>query len=368
MPDGMGMGRVAFTLHNALTHWVWSVFPLAILALLLAIAGWYLSADWALAARGRRWPARRTASFLGGLLAVELAIQSPIAALTGTYFQAHIVQHLLLMTIAPPLLALGAPSTLLLQTASRRTKERWIATLRSKPFLALSNPVTAWFLYFGGMIAFFLTSLINVAMHHMTLMDVANLVFLFGGTLYWWPMIGVDPIMHGRMGHGARLLNILLGSGIEAFLGVAMLSYRHPIASMYTVASTRTGGALLWASTELVTIGVFIPIFLQWARSEDRVAARADRIADRFASAGQPAAAREPFPGAGAGPGALAAGAGDAAGVDAPSELPPVEVPGDLGLSAWELAWLAKTGAVPVPGRLSAGIGLPPGANAPERR
>ncbi len=345
------MGRVAFTLHNALTHWVWSVFPLAVLAVLLAIAAWYLSADWALASRGRRWPARRTASFLGGLLAVELAIQSPIAALTGTYFQAHIVQHLLLMTVAPPLLALGAPSTLLLQTARRPTKERWIAVLRSRPFLVLSNPVTAWFLYFGGMIAFFLTSLVNVAMHHMAVMDVANVAFLFGGTLYWWPMIGVDPIMHGRMGHGARLLNILLGSGVEAFVGVAILSYGHPIASMYTVASTRSGGALLWASTELVTIGVFIPIFLQWARSEDRVAARADRVADRFLSGMGPGGWQEAAP--------LPAEDVD----DSLSDLPP----GELGLSAWELAWLSKTGAVPLPGRMSTALATGPDGGAEGR-
>ncbi len=241
------------------------------LALLVAVAIWYLRADWALAARGRRWPGGRTAAFMAGLVSIDIALQSSVATFTGTYFQAHVIQHLLLMAVAPPLLALGAPSTLLLQTAGRKTKQRWIALLRSAPFAVLSHPITAWFLYFGLMVAFFLTPLINVAMNHMALMDFLNLTFFFGGTLYWWPMIGNDPIMHGRMGHGARMLNILLGSGVEAFLGVAILANVHPIASMYNLSSTHAGGALLWTSTEVVTLAAFVPIYLQWMRSEDRV-------------------------------------------------------------------------------------------------
>ena len=146
-----------------------------------------------------------------GLVVVDLALQSPVATLTGTYFQAHVVQHLLLMIAAPPLLALGAPSTLLLQTSSRRTKSTWLKILNSRPFGVLTHPVTVWFLYFGVMFAFFLTSLINVAMEHMWLMDVMNLLFLLTGTLYWWPMVGIDPIVHWRMGYGARMVNIAMG-------------------------------------------------------------------------------------------------------------------------------------------------------------
>jgi len=79
-----------------------------------------------------------------------------------------------------------------------------------------------------------------------------NVLFFFGGTLYWWPMVGIDPILHWKMGYGARMLNILLASGIEAFLGVAILADSHPAASMYSLASTHSGGALLWTSTEFV--------------------------------------------------------------------------------------------------------------------
>jgi putative copper resistance protein D len=256
---------------------------------------------------------------MAALISIDIALQSPLATFTASYFQAHVLQHLLLMVVAPPLAALGAPSTLLLQTSSRATKERWLRILRSTPFAVISHPLSAWALYFGAMTLFFLSSLINVAMTHMDLMDAINVMFLFGGTLYWWPMVGLDPILHWRMGFGAKMLNILLGTGIEAFLGVAILAAAKPIASMYTLSGTHSGGALLWVSTEFVTLGAFLPIFLQWMQSEERIAARYERTLDRDES-----------------PRVLDLPSGSAAG----SAQGPV--------SAWEAEWLARTGTIPV--------------------
>jgi len=315
MPGMGGMPRVAFSVHTMLTRWDMSAFPIAVVLVLVAIAVWYLQADWKLATRGRRWSGLRTIAFMAGLAAVDLALQSPLAPLTGTYFQAHVVQHLLLMAVAPPLLAMGAPSTLFLQTAGRRSKERWLAVLRSRPFAALSHPVVVSFLYYGVMFVFFLTDLLGVAMEHMWLMDVLNLFFLLGGTLFWWPMVGIDPIIHWRLGHGVRMFLVLIGSGIEAFLGVSILFYAHPIAPMYSVASTRAGGALLWTAADVLSVIAFIPIYLQWQRSEERAGRRHD---DRIARL-WPAPVAEPPNGDGTG----------------------------RRQSAWEAAWRERTGTVP---------------------
>jgi putative copper resistance protein D len=376
------MGHLGFSLHNALTQWEFSAFPVSVAVVLIAIGVWYLRANWRLAARGRDWSGWRTASFMAGL-----------AAMTGSYFQAHVFQHLLLMVVGPPLLALGAPSTLLLQTSSRKTKQRWLAILRSSPFAAISHPVVAWALYYGAMFVFFLTSLLNFAMLHMWLMDVINIGFLFGATLFWWPMVGVDPIIHWKMSYPARMLNILLGSGVEAFLGVAILNTHKPLASMYTLGSSRTGGGILWAATEVVTLGAFVPIFFQWMRSEERIAVRADARGGgsvSFFGTGTGAGGggggereldghgrqalpdRQVGPASGAGGGGNGRGAGRRrslaaqAGDNLPASLLPVSVafraaaanvarPASAGasnvpvseLTAWEYAWLARTGAVP---------------------
>lgn len=317
-----GMHFVPFTLHNVLTSWSFSPFPILVDAFLIFLAVWYLRADWALAARGRRWRRTRTAAFLAGLVTIDIALQSSVATFVNFYFQAHVVQHLLLMIVAPALLALGAPSTLFLQTASRRTKQRWLHVLRSWPFAALSNPVTVWFLYFGVMFVFFLTSLINFAMQHMALMDALNVVFLLGGCLFWWPMVGIDPVIHWRQNHATRMIVLLLGSGLEAFLGVAILNESHPEASMYTLAGSHSGGALLWVSVELVNIAAFVPIFLQWVRSEDRLARRVDAHADLEAE--------------------RAARALETLGEDGP-----LEPARPRTLSFWEEQWIARRGMVP---------------------
>ncbi|HWD25257.1 MAG TPA: cytochrome c oxidase assembly protein [Acidimicrobiales bacterium] len=311
-----GMRTVAFDLHNALTQWTFSAFPMSVLAVLVALAVWYLRADWRLALRGRRWSGYRTGAFFSGLVAVDLAFQSPVATLANSYFQAHVFQHLLLMVVAPPLLALGAPSTLLLQTSSRTTKERWLRVLRSAPFAILSYPLVVAILYYGVMFLFFLTPLVNVAMWHMDLMDGMNVLFLLGGALFWWPMVGLDPIIHWKMDYPARMANILIGGGLEAFLGVAILADAHPLASMYSLASTHDGGALLWTSTEAVTVGAFLPIFLAWSHSEERIARRADAASDARVDA--------------------------IVNTSSPTEDGPLRP-----LTPWEAEWFARTGSVP---------------------
>ena len=265
-----GMRPQSFNMHTALTAWQSGPFSILVAVALVGLAYWYLRADWRLASRGRRWPGQRTLAFMAGLVAVDLALQSPVATFTGSYFEAHVTQHLLLMVIAPPLLALGAPSTLLLQSSSRAVKTRWLSILRSRPFAIATYPMLVWFFYFGLMFAFFLSPLINVAMEHMALMDVFNLTFLLAGCLYWWPVVGLDPIVHWRMGYGTRLAALSIGVPFEAFLGVAIMSLRTPIASMYSLDSTHSGGALLWAATELAIFVGLIPIFIQWVRADER--------------------------------------------------------------------------------------------------
>ena len=371
------MTKVHFSLHTALTAWQWSPFSVCVPVALVVIGYFYLRADWRLASRGRRWPARRTVAFLGGLVAVDLALQSPVATFTASYFQAHVVQHLLLMVVAPPLLALGAPSTLLLQTAGRATKTRWLAVLRSRPFAVATHPVPVWFFYFGAMFAFFLSPLLNFAMEHMALMDAINLTFLLGRHFLL--------VAHGGAGPDSALENGLWrqagqpGAG-RPFRGLPRYSDHvatSPIASMYSLSSTRAGGALLWAATEVATFTGMVPIVLQWVRADDRAGRRADDRATRVAMApvsGQRAAGLAP---AGATPVDVRAPAdlapADLAPADlAPADLAPADCPADLALagetraatlllgekvrplfqpgnSSWEAMWRAKAGFVPSP-------------------
>jgi putative copper resistance protein D len=259
------------------------------------------------------------------------------------------------MVVAPPLLALGAPSTLLLQTAARGTKKRWLTVLRSRPFSVLTFPVLVWFFYFGAMFAFFLSPLVNIAMHHMDLMDAFNVAFLLGGCLYWWPMVGLDPNLHWKMGYGARIANLALGVPFEAFLGVAILSQATPIATMYSLQSTHAGGGLLWSATELSTFAGVVPIFLQWIRSDERAGARADARADRAFEA-QAIAEQAGEVDVRTPPVAIVVASSET-GSTTVDRFRPLFQPGN---SAWEAMWKAKAGYVPGRGPAAGGNGRVP--------
>jgi putative membrane protein len=282
-----GMRYVPLDSHTALARWQFSPFPLLVLAAVVIIAVWYLRAQSDLAARGRRWSWKRTLSFLAGLVALDLALQSPVATFTMEFFQAHVIQHLLLMVVAPPLLAMGAPMTLALQTSGRDTKVRLLGILNSRAFRMVSHPVPVWFAYYFSMFAFFLTFALGFAMDHMWLMDLINLVFLFASTLFWWPIVGLDPIPHWTMSHGAKMANLLIGVPIESFLALALLSTTSPAAPVYSLASTHAGAGILWVGAEFFTFLALIPVFVQWVRFEERKGARYDAQLDAEMAAAQ---------------------------------------------------------------------------------
>lgn len=279
----MGASRmvaVPVDLHTMLTDWPTGVFALgAGVASVLAV-GLYARAVRRLGARGRRWSRGRTVAFVVGIATVEIALGSPEASLTASSFPAHVIQHLLLMIIAPPLLALGAPMTLVLQTVRRPLKRRVLSVLHSRVFAVASHPLPVFFAYYLSMYAFFLTGALGYAMGRPWLMDSVNLGFLGGATLFWWPMVGLDPIPRWSMSPGFKLLNLMIGIPVESFLGIALLSTVRPVAPMYTLTGSHTGGAVLWAASEIATIVALAPVFVQWTRADARAARRLDARLD----------------------------------------------------------------------------------------
>ncbi len=272
--------RLGFNLHNLFTHWDTSPFAILTLVTVLVVGTWYVQSSWALSGRGRTWSRWRTASFLTGLVMIDLALQSSVATYTMGYFEAHMVQHLLLMVIAPPLLAMGAPMTLALQTSSRPVKTRLLRVLNSRAFRWWSHPLPTATLYYGGMFVFFLTSALGLAMNHMWAMDLVNIAFLTASLHFWWPIVGIDYIPHWRMGHGTKMVALLIGVPLESFLALALLTTTRSAAPMYTLASTHAGAGILWVGAELFTFLALVPVFLQWLRFEGRQTSRIDAELD----------------------------------------------------------------------------------------
>jgi len=137
------------------------------------------------------------------------------------------------------------------------------------------------------------------------------------------------------------MVNVLLGVAPEMILGLAILTQARPVASMYSLSSTHQGGAILWISTEFASLIAFVPIFVLWIKSEERIAARSDAREDRLAAAAA-AAAADPVSPASPEPAFAGAAATRAAPIPTGSGQPD---PGEL--TVWESYWLARTGKVP---------------------
>src|SRR5579884_4131648 len=138
--------------HQLLTAWQWRFWPADVaLAVIIAVGAVYLWGVRRLHARRRRWPVRRAASFGAGLVVMVVAVMSGVASYDTSVFTVHVIQHLMLMMVAPPLLAMGAPVTLALQASSRPTQTGLLAVLRSSPVAVISMPLVAAGLYYAAM-------------------------------------------------------------------------------------------------------------------------------------------------------------------------------------------------------------------------
>jgi len=234
--------------------------------------------------RGRRWPWSRTLAFVCGLLVVFVAVGSGLAAYDTTNFTLHVVQHVMLMMGAPPLIALGRPVTLTLQATSRRTQVSVLGIARSKALEVLTSPPVAWALYYGTMYGFFLTGVYGYSDAHPLFHDLTHLEFLVAGLVYWIPVIGLDPLRR-RISYGPRLLMLALGMPFEAFLGISIMSMRRPIAPINSLASTHTGGEVLWILSGVFTMMALLVIVRLWFQQLDRATVQEDRrVASRAAA------------------------------------------------------------------------------------
>lgn len=260
-------------------------------ASLALIAALYVLGIRRLALRGRSWPISQLLAFLAGLSCIFVATGSGLAAYDGISLPAHVVQHLFLMMIGAPLLALGRPVTLLVQAGGRTTQVFVLKIVNSQVMQVLSGPVAA-ILYYGSMWVYFVTPIYAYANTHTTFHDASHLYFSAVGYLFWQGIIGLDVSRH-RTSHALRLLTLFLGMPLEAFLGLTIMSMSKPIAKGYTLAGTHAGGAVFWITSMLV-MGVAIVISLrQWMQAEDRRSARIDAALDREFEAEQAAFERQ---------------------------------------------------------------------------
>ncbi len=274
------------TLANLALGWTFEPFvavPLALLAI-----GWLVMVDRIDRAHpGSPVPLKRTVFFMAGLATIAVALMSGIERYDTTLFSVHMVEHLLLMLVAAPLIALAAPITQLLRVASPGVRSRvLLPVLRSGPVAALGHPVVAWLTFTLVLYASHFSPLFEAALEDRFVHDFEHVLYLAAALLFWWPVVRLDPGPH-RLSHPARIGYLLLQMPLSSFLAMIVLFddetlYRHyaGLGSIYgtsALADQALAAGLMWFLSDVVLISSILLIVAGWMRHEERDAEAADR-------------------------------------------------------------------------------------------
>ena len=162
--------------------------------------------------------------------------------------------------------------------------------LHSRVVRVLTFPPVGWLLFVGSPFALYYTGWYPATLDSPWLHELLHLHFLVIGCLFFWPLVGLDPVP-GRVPYPLRFLLVFSTLPIHAILGVTIMSMSGLIAGAHYVglglswsdplSDQRVGGGLLWASGDLVGLLMLGVLVAQWARASDREAVRTDRRLDR---------------------------------------------------------------------------------------
>lgn len=222
--------------------------------------------------RPNQFPIWRWASFMGGILALVVAVSSPLDTFSERLLTLHMAQHLVLMSIAPPLIVLGAPVVPILRGP------RWLVRAVLGPLIRLRwlrkichtavQPRVAWLLMNLAYIGWHIPAAYEAAIANEHVHNCEHACFFFTSLLFWWPV--VEPWPSRFRGSRWLLLPYLLAAdlvntGISAFLvfsgRLLYPSYgQQPrMFGMSAMADQAAAGAFMWVLGSIVFL---IPAFL----------------------------------------------------------------------------------------------------------
>jgi cytochrome c oxidase assembly factor CtaG len=271
----------------ALTSWSWRlevIIPLLILGVLFVV-GWRR-----LRRRGGGRPADRSrlgatwrpVSYLAGLAVVGFALCSPLDVLVQQLFFMHMIQHLLLIMIAPPLLLLpnplpfllwGLPGPLRLGAGGVLNSLINKQSLVGRALRWLTTPVVVWFIFVVVVIGWHDPALYNAALSSEFVHDLEHLTMFGAGMLFWWTVTGAGPRLHKQLSRVAKIAFIIAVIPPNMALGIVLAFSQQPIYSFYNdmprlwgisaLDDQRISGVIMWIPGNMMYfIAALIIIFL----------------------------------------------------------------------------------------------------------
>jgi putative membrane protein len=250
--------------------------------------------------RSRARPAQaadawRPVGFLLGLVLIWIAVASPFASADAHSLTAHMVQHLVLMSVAPPLIWLADPVRLLSFGLPSRLTElvvRPVARWRPIQRLGqlLGHPLVCWLAATTALVAWHVPALLMLSVHSSGWRAIAHASFLAGGLLFWWPVVRPWPSSSTEPSWSIVLYLFLATLPCDVLSGFLVFSERtaYPMhlsaagpLSVSVLDDQQRAGALMWTA---VTIIYLVAAVIVATRSLSRRSPRGkERSAPRVA-------------------------------------------------------------------------------------
>jgi len=254
----------------------WSVDPGALI-LLLALTVVYVR-RW----RAVRASAARLVSFLSGIAVAAIALFSPVDSLGEDLFLMHMVQHILLLDIAPILCILGLTRVILRPVA--------------KPLLRLergagifAHPAFAIFAYVGSMWVWHIPALYDLALEHPVVHVLEHVFFASAGALYWWHLL--SPIRSRHLGGMGPVVYMAATKVLVGVLGIALTFAPDALYRFYdeqpgywglSAGTDQAVGGLIMALEQSIIMGIALVILFVRALSESE---REEQRRERYGEA-----------------------------------------------------------------------------------
>lgn len=210
----------------------------------------------------RRWPASRTAWFLAGLAVTTLAVGGGVNAYADTLFSIHMLQHLLLIMVAPAFLVLGRPLAL--------------GPARGRVLRAVTHPVTGFAAYTAVVVGTHLTPFQQQALEHPWLHGLEEFLYLVAGFLLLLPVFG-DGTARRPPPYLMRLALLLAAMVVDTIVGVTLLmtpyepfpgfGMAHRDWGPTLVEDLHWGGAIMWVGGDLLMAALAIVVITRWVNS-----------------------------------------------------------------------------------------------------
>jgi cytochrome c oxidase assembly factor CtaG len=237
----------------------WPFDPGLILALGLTFAIYFRG--WLILRRRNpeRWRKSQVFALIGGMTAIFLALASPVEPFSFLFLQVHMVQHLLLMMVAPPLVWLGEPLFPLLRGMPQPIRKYWIAPCFRAPAVRsiahfLTHPVTAWLVYVGATWIWHLPALYELAVRSNGWHYLQHVTIIVVGFLFWYPV--VRPYPSRPRWSEWLLLPYLFLADLQNTVLAALLTFSDRALYPYYLEVPRLGD--LSAVDDQATAGVFM--------------------------------------------------------------------------------------------------------------